>query len=162
MRGRHPHVFGPDKLDSAEEVKELWAELKKRESGKEEQGVLAGVPLSAPALMVAQRMASRAAKAGVKPPLEESLPTSGLEDQDLDSSGEALGQHLFALAALAKAKGVDAESCLRKINREFSVRVSWMEKVCSDQGRTLEELSSHEIQELWQKSAQHTQRDARN
>src|SRR5210317_1413263 len=50
---RHPHVFGDRKVKGAEEVLENWEELKMKEGNR---SVLAGVPVSLPAMIKAHRI----------------------------------------------------------------------------------------------------------
>src|SRR5438477_10117966 len=66
---RHPHVFGETEVSGAEQVLVNWQEIKKQEriaAGRdvEEESVLDGVPLAAPALIVAQEYQKRAARIG--------------------------------------------------------------------------------------------------
>lgn len=87
--GRHPHVFGDVKAETATEVKRNWealkAEEKKRGSesraedpgnGKESEraaSVLAGISSKIPALIEAHKLSSRAAQMGFDWPNVESL-----------------------------------------------------------------------------------------
>ncbi|MGH9334120.1 MAG: nucleoside triphosphate pyrophosphohydrolase, partial [Vicinamibacteria bacterium] len=60
---RHPHVFEAEKASSAEGALERWEEIKDREKG-ERSSVLDGVPRALPALARAQKVSTRAARAG--------------------------------------------------------------------------------------------------
>ncbi len=74
--GRHPHVFGEVKADTADEVKRNWEALKVEERKKkaqaaesaapleEKKSVLAGVSSAMPSLIEAHKLSSRAARTG--------------------------------------------------------------------------------------------------
>jgi MazG family protein len=66
MVRRHPHVFGTDQVSSSAEVLRNWERIKAAEA--EEKGAAASLdrlPATLPALLRAQRIAERAAKAGL-------------------------------------------------------------------------------------------------
>lgn len=120
---RHPHVFGDVRLNDAGEVLANWERIKRAE-GKGDGGApkspFAGVPKALPALLKAQRVQSKAAKAGFEPiPKEAARKALGdaLAAIDAQAAGgagakRALGDVLFAAAALARTLDVDAESAL--------------------------------------------------
>lgn len=73
MIRRHPHVFGQALAQNANEVLDLWDQVKLAEAGAGESGegesaqpagLLDGVPKSFPALMQAQKISRKAAAAG--------------------------------------------------------------------------------------------------
>ncbi|MGI8549494.1 MAG: MazG family protein, partial [Dehalococcoidia bacterium] len=64
---RHPHVFGEVTVSGAEEVKTNWQKIKLAERGGAsgaKRSILAGVPMSMPALAFSQAVQSRAANVG--------------------------------------------------------------------------------------------------
>ncbi|MBX7470218.1 nucleoside triphosphate pyrophosphohydrolase [Streptomyces sp. CB01201] len=103
---RHPHVFGSERADTPEEVKEHWLRMKAVE--KQRASVTDGVPLGQPALALAAKLASRARTAGLSVPLP---------------SGEGVGYRLLALAVAAEAAGVDPEAALRGAARAYRVAI---------------------------------------
>src|SRR5258706_8995460 len=74
---RHPHVFGEGDARTADDVKRRWDEIKaqeKQDNAKpERRGLLEGVPRSLPALVEAQQISSRAARAGFDWPVIEQV-----------------------------------------------------------------------------------------
>ncbi|WP_084125644.1 MazG family protein [Demequina sp. NBRC 110054] len=104
---RHPHVFADVIAEDAEAVNANWHAIKARTMGRE--SVMDGVPAALPALQRAQKMLSRADRAGLDVPA-----SSGAA-----SSGNSIGERLLALAAEASAQGVDAEAALREAVRSF-------------------------------------------
>ncbi len=114
---RHPHVFGDDEMDDLKQLAERWEEIKAEERADQdrpERGPLDTVPAALPALRKALAMQSKADKAGL-------LDRSALAQSDPelarllpeDSDEQALGELLWRLVALAKARGLDAEDALR-------------------------------------------------
>ncbi|KQR12447.1 nucleoside triphosphate hydrolase [Cellulomonas sp. Leaf334] len=92
---RHPHVFEDAELDG--DVHVQWDRLKTAE--KQRASALDGVPLALGALARAQKVAGRAARAGLTAPVP---------------AGDGLGERLLALVLEADAAGVDAEGALRR------------------------------------------------
>ncbi|MDN4483644.1 MazG family protein [Demequina lignilytica] len=107
---RHPHVFADAEAGTADEVYSRWERIKKET--KRRESVFDGVPLDQPALARAQKIASRADRAGVVLP---GAPASS----DGDDAAARIGAELLALAVRAQAAGVDAEAALRAATRAF-------------------------------------------
>ncbi|WP_236683091.1 MazG family protein [Demequina globuliformis] len=99
---RHPHVFGGADAGTAEDVHARWERIKNETKGR--QSVMDGVPAQQPALARAQKIISRASKAGL---------------QVNDPAGVDIGHQLLELVARAQAEGVDAEGALRAAVREY-------------------------------------------
>lgn len=58
---RHPHIYGDVKVNSAEEVKKNWEQIKLTEGKK---SVLSGVPSSLPSLVKAYRIQEKTSQVG--------------------------------------------------------------------------------------------------
>jgi XTP/dITP diphosphohydrolase len=99
LRRRNPHVFDPESSDAAdpEAINEQWERIKAEE--KQRAGLMEGVPEELPALLRAVKALDRMERAGHAPAL------------DPDSAD--VGDRLLALAAEARAAGVDPEQALR-------------------------------------------------
>jgi len=131
MVRRHPHVFGPVEVNSAEEVAANWEKIKKEELGLSENDrwPLEKVPENLPALLRAYRLMERAAKHRLLAPGDEerwSEPQdkwSALREAVLDGDRQriatTIGEALFGLVALARKWGLSAEDLLRDKNRHF-------------------------------------------
>ncbi|MDT0346960.1 nucleoside triphosphate pyrophosphohydrolase [Streptomyces litchfieldiae] len=100
---RHPHVFGEERAETAEDVKALWLRTKAAE--KHRASVTDGVPLGQPGLALAAKLAARARAAHLDVPLPG--PETGF------------GYRLLALAAEAEAAGTDPETALRAAARTY-------------------------------------------
>ena len=121
---RHPHVFAGAQTP-AERQHVQWDAIKKAEKGR--QSALDGIPGSLPALARAQKVAARAARAGLD--VESACgprpapgspaasapcpPADAVIGQDV-AAGAALGEQLLTLALRAQAAGLDAEGELRR------------------------------------------------
>lgn len=106
---RHPHVFGDEHANTAEDVELTWHQRKAKE--KKRDSVTEGIPDTLPALMRAEKLISRSKSVAVPEP--EYLPET---NQLLErfSSEVQLGDFLFALVSSANSQGVDTETAVRK------------------------------------------------
>lgn len=99
---RHPHVFGEEAAETAEDVEGHWLRTKAVE--KQRDSVTDGIPSGQPALALAAKLASRARKAGLEVPVDEA---------------GGVGEQLLALAVRAEAAGTDPETALRLAARAY-------------------------------------------
>lgn len=129
---RHPHVFGDLRLGTAAEVKTHWEELKRRE--RPERDRFAAIPASLPALARAQKLIERAAPPGPSnraadaytPNASAALSEVRAAVEGLStvpSDPEPLGRLLLAVATLAQATGIDAETALRQACDRFVAKI---------------------------------------
>ena len=59
---------------------------------------------------------------------------------------------LFAAVNVARFLGVDPEIALKKTNRKFKERITWMESAARREGQRLSELPRKRMEELWDES----------
>lgn len=64
------------------------------------------------------------------------------------------GDLLFALVNVARKMGIDAEGALRASNAKFRRRFAEIEKAAWSEGRTVEDLTTDEMEAIWQKAKQ--------
>jgi MazG family protein len=131
MIRRHPHVFGSESVSGAEEVVANWDKIKLAEkNGKgDHKSILSDVPAGLPALMRAHTLQQRAERHqgrredvdGCWGSVREAF--SRLEDavnvSDDGSVEGPAGGLLFAVSALCRRLGYNAEDVLQKTNRRF-------------------------------------------
>lgn len=153
---RHPHIYGEVKVRDEEEVKRNWEKLKLKE-GK--HSVIAGVPVSLPAVVKAIRLQEKAKQVGfewdnreqvwekVEEEIQELKEMVAVNNQA--KMEEELGDVFFSLINYARFLQVDAENALEKTNRKFVDRFTRMEKLALDQGKDLSEMSLLEMDALW-------------
>lgn len=166
---RHPHVFGDPAevgaVDSAGQVLDIWDSVKKGEreaagAGDAEAvpGLLDSVPVSLPALMQAQKISKRAAKAGfdwdsveaVWAKVAEERAEYEAEEPGSDAAAEEFGDILFALVNVARKQGVDAEEALAASNRKFRRRWARVEALARElDGADASDESTVRLNELW-------------
>ena len=114
MIRRHPHVFGSTQVSGSADVVRNWDAIKAAEKAGRPHGNL---PTGLPALLLAQRLGEKAAKAGRHPEvvagtIEQAREAfAGLETE---MTAEKLGDLLFALCQFARRIGANAEDCLRE------------------------------------------------
>jgi tetrapyrrole methylase family protein / MazG family protein len=146
---RHPHVFAGATVDSADEVLVNWERIKGEEKG--EHGIDDDIPASLPALARAAKVQRRAAgfgfdwrsREGAMAKLREEL--AELEEAPPEREEDELGDVLFAVAALARRLGVDAETALRKATARFAERFDRLREQAAAAGVNLEELTEEEL-----------------
>jgi tetrapyrrole methylase family protein / MazG family protein len=158
---RHPHVFGDAEADTPSQVYSNWERIKAEE--KSDERIDAEIPGALPALLAAQKVQRRAAGRGFDwgelagavdkvreelSELEEAATTQGGLDREgaaKDVLEEEVGDVLFAVSALARKLGVDAETALRSTIRKFVRRFEAMEARARDEGVSLDALSEAEL-----------------
>jgi XTP/dITP diphosphohydrolase len=114
---RHPHVFGDVAVSGADEVNANWETIKaaERQAATGAPGsALDSVPMGQPALALAAALQRRAQRSGAP---------AGLADLAGDPAVSDAGAELFALAARARAAGLDPEQELRTAARAYRERV---------------------------------------
>jgi ATP diphosphatase len=147
MERRHPHIFG----DSAHSPG--WETIKAAEREAHPDGsALAGVTLALPALMRAEKLQKRAARAGFDWP-DPSGPRAKIVEEmaevDADPCAEEIGDLLFAVVNWARHLGFDPEVALRSANDKFERRFRAMEEFA---GSDFKALSLDEKEALWDRA----------
>ncbi|MXP40669.1 nucleoside triphosphate pyrophosphohydrolase [Altererythrobacter soli] len=149
MEARHPHIFGEAEHSAG------WEELKAAErADRGAQSALDGVAAALPALLRAEKLQKRAARAGFDWPdpagpaakvVEEAQELAEAADHE---RAEEAGDLLFAAVNLVRAYGVAPEEALRAANRKFERRFRAMEALAGGQER-FAALSLDEQEALW-------------
>lgn len=70
---RHPHVFGSESVDNADQVKQTWDRIKSQENKPKKESLLDGLPKDLPGLARAARLQEKAAKVGYDFPHRDML-----------------------------------------------------------------------------------------
>lgn len=139
---RHPHVFGDVQADTVDKVLSNWDAIKKEEKSQQTYtDTLKSVPKNFPALMRAQKLGKRAARAGIDfdndnpdrieadmySAIRSALDNVRLADvNDVDASGD-IGNLLMLCANLARRLDCDAEECLADSCNDFVKRFEELE-----------------------------------
>lgn len=156
MTARHPHVFGDQNADSAEDVTHIWEAQKDKEKKTTRTSILDDVPPNLPALQRAHKLQKRAAKIGfewekpehVLDKLEEETAElrKAISAKSMAEIEDELGDVFFVLVNFARMLGLDGETCLRGANRKFDRRFRHVEQSISD----LKAASLDEMEAAWQ------------
>jgi len=159
---RHPHVFADTQVTGSAEVLRNWEEIKKTEHGGDAENpisVLAGVPNALPALDRAQAVQKKAAAVGfdwddIDGPMgkvqeEVDELAAAITAGRLDGARQELGDVLFASVNVARFLKVDAASALRGTLRKFAERFAYIERHAAEQGRSLDDMTLREMDDLW-------------
>ncbi|HEY7750833.1 MAG TPA: nucleoside triphosphate pyrophosphohydrolase [Ignavibacteriaceae bacterium] len=159
MIRRHPHVFGDVKVSGSEEVKKNWEEIKLSE-GRE--ALLDGIPELLPALQRAHRLQEKAAKVGFDWEKKEDVWKKVIEEieemhrseneNDFDNLESEIGDVFFALVNYSRFLNVNPENALRKTNKKFINRFSYVEKKINQSGKTLSQSTLTEMDKYWEES----------
>lgn len=148
MIRRHPHVFGDDK------VRPDWEALKATErQSSPDASALAGVAVSLPALLRAEKIQKRAARTGFDwPDPSGALDKIYEEIEEVQSATserhrvDEVGDLLFAMVNWARHLGVDPEAALRGATSKFERRFRTMESIAGDD---FQALNLGEKEALW-------------
>lgn len=165
---RHPHIFGDHaKAQSADEVLDIWDQVKLAEKSKRDAdaeaanerpaGLLDGVPRSLPALMQAQKVSRKAAAVGfewetvddVWSQAESERKEFEREQPGTDARAVEFGDLLFSLVNVARKEGIDAESALRASTLKFRRRWEAIEEAAFEAGTSVEQLSTEQLNVMW-------------
>lgn len=155
---RHPHVFGDATADTSEEVLVNWDTLKRQEKGQRTTAdAMDSVARSLPSLWRADKLQSKAAKAGFEfPDVSGALDKLDEETRELREAvengtnfTEELGDVLFAAVKVGRFVGVDPEDALNRTCEKFIKRFRYMEQACASRGTEMDMLSLEELTTLW-------------
>jgi XTP/dITP diphosphohydrolase len=154
---RHPHVFGEVKVNDAEDVKVNWEKIKLSEGRK---SVLGGVPQSLPAMVKAFRIQEKVhgvnfdwentsqVLAKVKEEIGEFEEET--KQQNHAKMEEEFGDILFSLVNYARFLDLNPEDALEKTNRKFIERFQSMERLITEDKKSLSEMKLPEMDEYWE------------
>ncbi|MBS6614386.1 MAG: nucleoside triphosphate pyrophosphohydrolase [Anaerotruncus sp.] len=160
---RHPHVFGDVVAQSSDEALQSWDQVKLKTKGMKKQSeAIIKVPREFPALMRAQKVQEKAAKAGfdwdnVNGAVEklheeidelETALTAGV-GKDIE---EEFGDVLFSCVNVSRFIGADSEEALTASTDKFIKRYLLVEQLAADDGVDMKSASIEELDKLWNKA----------
>jgi XTP/dITP diphosphohydrolase len=157
---RHPHVFGERKVKDSGEVKENWEELKMKEGNR---SVLAGVPVSLPAMIKAHRIQDKVRAVGFDWDQRDQVWDKVSEEiqevkdelsngQEYEKMEDEIGDLLFSVINAARLYNVEPETALERTNRKFIERFNYLETRAKALGRSLKEMSLAEMESIWEEA----------
>jgi len=157
---RHPHVFGDWKVKDAGEVVENWEELKMKEGNR---SVLAGVPVSLPAMIKAHRIQDKVRAIGFDWEQRDQVWDKVSEEiqevkhelnngQEYEKMEDEIGDLLFSVINAARLYNIEPETALERTNRKFIQRFNYLEAKAKEMNRSLKEMSLEEMEVIWQEA----------
>lgn len=164
---RHPHIYGDVKVENEEQVKENWEKIKLKEkdsiTAEGFRSVLAGVPVSLPAMVKSMRIQEKARAVGFdweKPEdvwgkvMEEfgELQDEVKAESPKEKLEDELGDVFFALVNYARFLGVNPEDALERTNRKFIRRFQYLERETQKDGLKLSDMTLAEMDQYWERS----------
>ncbi len=157
---RHPHVFGEVKVNGTDEVLSNWDDIKRKSKGQKTQGSsMMKVPRELPALMRAQKIQSKAKKAGFDwddmsgafDALESEIKElkEAVKTRNSDAIEDEFGDVLFSCVNIARFIDVDSEEALTRANDKFMSRFLVVEKLAEERDIDMKNTPIEELDKLW-------------
>lgn len=160
---RHPHVFGDVTVNSTGEVLKNWDDIKRQTKKQSTQSeAMAAIPATFPALMKAQKVQSKAKKAGFdwddaegafdKLAEETGELKEALANGDRAAVEDELGDLLFSAVNVARFCDCEAETSLEKATQKFVSRYTVTERLASEQGIDMKKAPIEVLDTLWEQA----------
>ena len=157
---RHPHVFGDETAQDAEEVLKQWDRIKVDIEGREQgDSVLDSIPASLPPLERSWKIQKKAAGKGFDWPdkdgprskiLEELAEVDqAAESEDFSKLEEEVGDLLFSVVNYARHLGVEPALALRRTNSKFETRFKHVEKSMKQDGIQMSPEELEHMDSYW-------------
>ncbi len=171
---RHPHVFGEEKKENAEEVVELWNSIKRNvENKKSLDSITEEIPRSLPPLERAFKIQKKVSTVGfdwneareVKKKVVEELGEliETLEDDSAPNNytygdtEEELGDVLFSIVNLSRLLKLDPAIALHHSNQKFVRRFRYIEEQMKSRGEELSKDNFEIMDRLWEEAKTDTE-----
>jgi len=157
---RHPHVFGEQHADNADEGLKMWDAAKRKTKGTDSQTtLLRSVPKAMPALMRAEKVQGRARRVGfdwqdLKGPLaalksEIDELCEAIEVGNAANIEDEFGDLLFSAVNVSRFIHVDAEQALGAASDKFIDRFEVVEQLAKQAGLPMTEASEQQLDAWW-------------
>lgn len=160
---RHRHIFGGDKLSSAQQVADAWEKIKAEERGQQTPAEkMRALPLSLPPVLRALKVQQIAAKQGFDwPDAREALKKVHEEAEELLSDYDAgkdtapeMGDLFTACINTARLMGLYPDEVVDITTEKFIKRYEYMENAMKIEGKQAKGLTLHEWDVYWSRSKQ--------
>ncbi len=162
---RHPHVFGNVEVQSVDQVRQNWEQIKAAEKGESTADTqqlsrkLSRYARTLPPLMAGMKISQKAAAAGfeweniagVWAKFDEELAEflQAIAQESPEAQQAELGDLLFVMINLARWYNLDPTEALQGTNQRFIQRLEKMETVVD---RPLSDYTLDELENLWQQA----------
>lgn len=156
---RHPHVFGENKVNSAERALEQWDQIKRNERKQEStKNKLSfdSIAKSLTACQRAEKIGSRSNRVGFDWQNSSEVWNQFLSEIDELKSAKSfeekkheVGDILFSLIQWARHEKIDAEVSLHETNERFLKRFKSMLEIGNLSEEEFKKISLEEKEKLW-------------
>lgn len=176
---RHPHVFGTDVANNADEVLVKWEQIKQKEKDGNKT-VLSGVPDALPSLIKSFRVQEKAANVGFDwehpedvwakvqeeydelqvelnalKAQREALEAAGVDKKDERfadiklRSEQEFGDLLFSMVNAGRLYKINPDNALERTNQKFIRRFGYVEQKAKELGKELKDMTLGEMDQFW-------------
>ncbi len=169
MIRRHPHVFSTSSAGAVEEIIGQWEKIKANEKDERPKSLMDNLPPFYSALKRADHVQKAAAEVGFDWPDRDGIlekieeETAELREAlaagDASEAGKELGDLLFSCVNLARFAKMDAESLLGGTIDKFIARFKYIESELGRAGKSADEATLAEMDELWERSKAQKEND---
>ncbi|MBN2444634.1 MAG: nucleoside triphosphate pyrophosphohydrolase [Spirochaetales bacterium] len=157
---RHPHVFGKEILETAEEVLVNWDKIKTEVEGKKAiVSLLESIPRAFPPLEKAYAIQKKVSKVGfdwkevgpVWEKLDEEINELKIEIDkgDTEKIEEELGDVLFTIVNLGRLLKINPGIALNRTNAKFMKRFMELEQRVKKRGIDINDAGLEVLDEIW-------------
>ena len=156
---RHPHVFAQSKLAIPARCSGNGTRSNGRKGNSSDESYFSGLTRALPALMLAQKAQTKAARVGfdwseikeVVAKVDEELAETkeAIASQNAEAIADEMGDLLFAVVNLVRRNTLDAEMVLAAATEKFITRFHAMERELQARGRPLGEVDLVTMDEIW-------------
>ena len=155
---RHPHVFGEVSADTSDKVLSNWEKIKSEEKHRNTiTDKLKAIPPMLPALMRAEKVGKKAKcfdfadEDEVVEKIHEEMAELRVASVagDADACEEEVGDLLLSITSLCRKLSIDPEVALNRATDKFIRRYELLENAVTAEGKTMENLSSEELNRIW-------------
>ena len=172
MTRRHPHVFGDREVNSIEDVRRTWQDIKREEQkGKttHRSDDIGTVGKGLPSLLRAVAVTDRASDVGfdwdnaggVIEKIDEEMGElkRALTEDNRAHIEDEIGDLFLSLVNLCRFVTVNPEVALHASTRKFIKRFSFIENRLQERGLSLPDASMEEMDRLWDISKEHESKE---
>jgi tetrapyrrole methylase family protein/MazG family protein len=162
---RHPHVFGDENAETANDVIDIWEKVKNQEKKKYSIDAFYSKIKNYSNLSIAKKIQDYAAEYNFdwpdyKGPLEkvkeetEEIKEAINESKDVEIE---VGDLIFAAVNLSRKLKIDPNVAIYRTITKVVNRIKYMEKYCEDNNIPIEDCSLEELDKIWEKSKEENQ-----
>lgn len=160
---RHPHVFGNDTVNDANEVIDRWEKIKKKEKN-DGQSLLEGVPTHLPALLKAYRVQQKVSRVGfdweriqdvvskLHEEVNELIEIIENQSNNQHALKEEIGDILFTIVNISRHLEINPEEALQSTISKFIKRFKYVENKLHHLNKDITQTSLQELDTLWEES----------